>query len=194
MIRPHPTSPAGQILARLVALGSATVERLADDLDPRPRLTDSRAYLAWLRDLAAWQDGRAHRRASVSRWLGRLQEAGYVERQGPPRIADGVPDPMTGEWLQRVRAAARLDDVLADADDYCPGGAISPLPGAVALDIVAAIRAGARTMADAVPANGHAQEVAAELVALDVVVPPSVRRATEAGRQLVAAWAAREAA
>ena len=189
VIRVAPTTPAGQVLACLVALGDVTAERIADDLYPRPRLTDSRKYPAWLRELATWLAGRPERVARVSRLLGRLQSARLVERQGPPRIALGVPDPMSAAWLQRVRAAARLDDVLADADDYFPGGASAPFPGAVALDIVARIRAGARTVGEAVPDDGHAWRVYGELVALDVVIPPSVRRATEAGRAVVAGWA-----
>lgn len=189
MISPHPDSLAGQILARLAALGGADVERLTDDLYPRPRLTDSRAYPAWRVDLARWEAGRGHRRAGVSRQLGRLQEAGLVERQGPPRIADGVLDPMTAAWLRRLRAAARLDALLDGADDYEPGGDTTPLPGAVALDIVARIRAGAATVAEAVPANGHGREVYEELVALDVVVPPSMRRVTARGVAVVWGWA-----
>lgn len=179
----RPDSDAHRVLAALVAR-DRTAAQLADALTPRPALLSSASYPAWAADVRAWEAGREARTARVSRLVGRLVEAGYVEPRGPARIADGVPDPLTPEYVAACRRGAATARHLSRVGEwYTPGGVVAPLPGDVALDIVARLRAGESVRV--VCASGHAGEVYAELCALDIVVPPSVRRATAAGVALV---------
>ena len=113
-----------------------------------------------------------------------LREQGLVEPgRGLPRIADDVPDPLTPEWWGRRLAS--LAEIDPDAEDYAPGGETAPCGTAVR--IVARLREGA-TITDAVGRAGGAWEVYAALVQAEVVVPPGLAIATEAGRAVVEGW------
>lgn len=185
MIRPLPTTDAGRLLLTLAAAPS-TLDDLADAMTPRPRLTSTGAYPAWRADAAAWEAATATRRASCSRLLGRLREAGYVAPgRSAPRIAPDVPNPMTAAWYRRrLRAVADLDP---DAEDYDPSSG-DTAPCETALAIVARIRDGAATVTAAVGTSGCAWETWAALVGAEVVEAGRVE-ITDRGQALVAGWA-----
>lgn len=102
---PKPGTPAFRILALLVATPRMTAGELAAEVFPvrMPRCpyagpANTAGVTRWREEYAAAERAAV---ARATRLLGRLQEAGYVEPLGPPRLA---------EWVEPAirTAAARL--------------------------------------------------------------------------------------
>lgn len=211
MIRPQPTTIAGRILRALARDPGQDVEALArslfqppGQLPPPPVRGDAAARLAWLdarRRLVEARDEWERETLpvlcrQVSRTLGRLVEAGLVERAGPPVLAAWALDAVReldaegiAAWIGERR---RLDaDVPEEADDYDPAtGGICPPPDSASVAVVRALVAGDVSTALFIRARSGAGERAYyDLVDLGVIVPPSARYLTAAGREVVAGWA-----
>lgn len=168
MISTRPGTEAHRILAALVQLEEAT----ADDLVPRlPALSAAELRspdrLDLIRSRQHWRDAE---RARIGRILGRLQEAGLVETRGPARLS--------GAWkaicarrppMDALRLMSGWSVLEADAGPY--------------LDLCARVEVQPGCVASLSGQDGARYR---QLVRWDVVVPPSVRRATEAGIVVVA--------
>lgn len=203
MVRPKPNNDAGRLLALIVASrGELDLDALAVRMWPAPVLRSTAAYLAWRREYAAWEGtpadpkrgiervvgAREMNRAVVSRLLGRLREAGYVETgRGAPRVAEDVPTPFTAADWRRRWAALEVCDGEVDGDDYDPASG-ETAGGEAHAAMVARIRDGAASVVEAVGTSGSAWVVYGQLVRAEVVIPPGRPVASAKGEEVVAGW------
>lgn len=167
MISTRPGTEAHRILAALVQLGDAT----ADDLVPRlPALSaDDVRSPRRLDIIRSRQQVRDAERARIGRVLGRLQEAGLVETRGPAQLS--------AAW---TALCARRPAV--DALRLMSGWSVLEADAGPYLDLCARVEVQPGCVAALSGQDGARYR---QLVRWDVVVPPSVRRATEAGIALV---------
>ena len=170
MISTRPGSPGHRVLVALVALGDCTADDLAGRLVVLPPLTPEEARSPRRLDLLRErQRQRSEERARISRVLGRLQEQGLVAARSPARVS--------GEWMAQ---AAKRGPVGALRCMSC--WRVREDRAAPYLALISRVE----TQPGCVGAlSGQDGERYRQLVAWDVIVAPSLRRATAAGRALV---------
>ena len=179
---PAPNSPIHAVLATVVTYpGELDTDAIAAHLWPPPKLTlPLTSRDAWIARAAAVAEHRRVKAAQVARCLHRLVQAGYVERVGPPRVATW--------FMARVE---RWGDVeaLARAHPAWPRPA-GDLRGHVRM--LAEVRVGpptVRALLGSEP-SGARKRAYADLVSWGVIVAPSQRWPTEAGRARIERGAA----
>ena len=180
MITPRPDTLPGRVLRLLVAYpGELRAADIAEHLYPRPRritpYVNAADYRSWQGEVAEWH---THHTALVSRAIGRLQEAGLVERLGRVRVA---------AWFAEDAKTRGVISALDRANPRWPAPS-PPLTGAGFL-VHLLIGGVEKSPGDCVPKSGAGQRTYARLVEWGVLVAPSQRVATEKGRALVAGWA-----
>jgi hypothetical protein len=204
------TRPTDLPVLRHLCAGDDDVEGIALALYPLPRLvTPPRTAAEWsARSTAVAAHWRAAR-AEVSASLRALVRAGYVARTSPPRLAPGIaeridlaaedfrthwreytrrlgwsrrPDARQA-WLLGAERVVRDAILYADTSDEVAGIANFPTY-AVLLWRVRKGPTSVRRVLGKEP-GGHTKRVWAALVGAGLVLSPSQRCATEAGRALI---------
>ena len=182
MISTAPGALGYRVLALVAQLpGELDAEAIAEQLHPEPRHVGpfTAASYAEHRDrLAAHRapEARAGRVAKVAGVLHRLQQQGLVERCGGVRVAP---------WFEAMATRRGDSEALRLAD--CPDeGEERPTARGyeVHVQVLDRVRACPGSVREARP-NGWAGEAYADLAAWGVLVTPTRRTATEAGRAAV---------
>lgn len=171
MISTRPGTPARAVLEALVQLGDATTDDLVGRLLVLPPLTpeDCRGP-GRLELLRARQRRRDEERARIGRLLGRLQEQGLVEGRSPARVS--------GAWRTLCAKRGEVEALRCMSGWEVREGEVEPyLQLILRVESTPHLRTGEMSGVD--------NERMRRLIRWDVVVPPSVRRATEEGRALV---------
>lgn len=167
---PRPGTPAWTVLATLVELGEATAEELAGRLLVLPVLTHSHLQRAdRLEVLRDRQRRREEEQRRVSRVLGRLQERGLAEARGRAHLS--------GSWT-RLAAKRGAGEALRCMSCWSVRG---PNIGAY-LRLLEEVEKQPGCVSHL---TGRQAIHYRQLVSWDVVIPPSMRRPTEAGIALV---------
>ena len=158
--------------------GQLDAERIGERLW-RPRITGTGDYLAARQ---AIRDGSKRWTSAASRILGRLQEAGLVERMRAPAVHEdwaGGLDGDLGELIQQAAETASAEDIVRGL-----GADPSGTRAAVLGWLVERRPSSVREWVGATP-TGAIQRAVSDLYAWGVVVPPSFRWPTEKGATLV---------
>ena len=203
MIRPTTTNDAGRVLRALVAIGGLTAEEVAAEVWPalRERVPPVGGDIAaWRRARAAQRERiRVHRELAEGRArkiLVRLAQAGYVG----PHAGHGL---TAAAWRRvsdahdAVARAGVVSDLLG-ADPYVVAAACAlridlDRDGLSAPETVALGRCLRQVHECRSPSTSAERDTRSRAVHLGLV-ERGVRRATERGSDLVAAWVAEEAA
>ena len=196
MIRVAPNSVSGRILRIVVSYedDGVDVERIVQSIYESPKFPVLRgtrreredAYSAWREEVTA---ARSEWTRRVSRTLGRLQEGGFIETRGAPKVAAWFAERAlakgTRAALESVVRGSALENGEREQDSEVDANAAR-------LGIVDALMSSSppRSTKDALGSSpsGARTRAWAWLVDTGVVVPPSYRVATPAGVERVRSW------
>lgn len=181
MIRPTATSYAGRVLLALVRDPGADVAALARAVEPPHRIT--RPFASASDRRAVLGQRRAHdeaSRARVARALGRLVEAGFVERCQPARVDRW--------WREQIRRHGRVVGLHRALGHLASCGADAPpMPGLRRTLLAVEMRVGVNRNRDRSTARYVRQ-----LVQAGILRSPSQRWPTVAGLEFAAEWSINE--
>lgn len=170
MISTARTSPAFAVLAALVRAEGATAAELAADLLDLPPLTwQDTTGPHRLEVIRTREHARRVHEARISRLLGRLQEAGLVETRGKARPSE--------TWRQLVARRGEVEGLRCASCWSVLAGDAGPY-----LELIRRVESQPGCVGRLSGQDGARYR---QLVAWDVLVAPSQREATEAGRALV---------
>ncbi len=200
MIKPKQGTPTGRILVLICATpGEETIESLAAHVYPTPRPVKAFTNHAEVREWARSQaEARQQARARTARVVQHLAEAGYLQSNGRPVIADWFAAKVAAVGLPEAlrRAGPRWNRSLANTaptgplafSGYHEGPGV--LHAALIERVVASVGNPRCTVADIIGSKPttREQQVWGNLIEWGIIIPARARFPTQMALDLVESW------